>query len=98
MFSANISIRTGDSHSVVDMHDKRINPSKDVRIGNHVWVGNTVIMTKGVIVSDNSIVGTGSVVTKAFNEENIVIAGNPAHSVKRNISWKRARLPIEEVI
>ncbi len=93
MFSSNISIRTGDSHSITNMNDERINPSKDVIIGDHVWVGNTVLMTKGVTVGDNSIIGTGSVVTRRFTENNIAIAGNPAGIIKTEVSWDRARLP-----
>lgn len=94
MFSANISLRTGDSHSIVNLQGQRINPSKDVSIGDHVWVGNTVLVTKGVNVLNDSIVGTGSVVTRCFTESNVVIAGNPAVIVKRNISWERKRLPL----
>lgn len=96
MFSANITLRTGDSHSVTDLDGNRINPSKNIKIGNHVWVGNSVIMTKGAAVSDNSIVGTGSVVTKRFEDGNIAIAGNPAKAVKSAVSWDRKRLPIKE--
>ncbi len=78
MLSANITLRTGDSHSVTDLEGNRINPSRNIKIGNRVWVGNSVIMTKGTVVSDNSVVGTGSVVTRRFEDGNIVIAGNPA--------------------
>ncbi len=94
MFSANISLRTGDSHSVVDMNHDRINPSRSIIIGNHVWIGNTVLINKGVRIPDNSIVGTGSVVTKAFDCGNVVIAGNPSKIVKEGISWERERLPV----
>lgn len=94
MLSANISVRTGDSHSVVDLEGNRINPSKDVIIGNHVWIGNTVLITKGAHVADNSIIGTGSVVTRAFETTGVVVAGNPAKIVKEHISWKQERLPM----
>ena len=96
MFSANVTLRTGDSHSVTDLNGNRINPSKGITIGEHVWVGNSVIITKGVIVSNDSIVGTGSVVTRKFEDSNVVLAGNPAVIVKKEISWNRKRLPIKE--
>ena len=32
-----------------------------------------------------------SIVTKSFNEENCVIAGNPAKIVKRNIEWSSCK-------
>ncbi len=97
MFSANITLRTGDSHSITDLEGNRINPSNNISVGNHVWVGNSVIITKGVIIRDKSVVGTGSVVTRKFDDGNIVIAGNPARVVKSDISWERQRLLIETV-
>ena len=36
-----------------------------------------------MIIADNSIVGWGSIVTKEFNEPNVIIAGIPAKIVKR---------------
>lgn len=92
MFSKDITFRTGDSHSITDMDGLRINPSKDIMIGNHVWIGNRVIVTKGAKISDNSIVGTGSIVSNEFEEPNIVIAGVPAKKVKENINWLRERV------
>ena len=92
LFSSNIVIRTGDSHSVVDNYGNRINFAKDVKIGNHVWVGHKVLINKGVEISDNSIIGTGAVVTKAFTQSNVCIAGNPAKIVKDNISWVNERI------
>ena len=92
MFSKDITFRTGDSHSIVDEEGRRINPSKDIFIGNHVWVGNRVIVTKGSYVSDNSIIGTGSIVSKVFEEPNIIIAGVPAKKVKEKVNWLRTRI------
>lgn len=92
MFSKDITFRTGDSHSIIDEDGLRINPSRDISIGKHVWIGNKVIVTKGTMVGDNSIIGTGSIVTKAFNESNIIVAGSPAKIVKEGINWLRKRI------
>ena len=83
LFSSDITIRTGDSHSILNLQGDRINESKDVTIGNHVWVGNHVIITKGVVISNDCVVGTGSVVTRSCEEKNVVLAGVPAKVVKR---------------
>ena len=96
MFSDGIDVRTGDSHSILNKEGKRINPSADVCIGDHVWVGHGVTILKGVSIVQNSILGTRAVVTKSFEEEGVVIAGNPARKIKENINWDVARLPIEE--
>jgi len=88
LFSANITLRAGDSHSIVDSETGvRLNPSRDIIIGNHVWVGNTVIITKGTIIGDNSVVATGSVVTGKKYPANSAIGGNPAKVIKESISW-----------
>ena len=92
MFSSDVTLRTGDSHSVIDFNGKRINISKDIIIGNHVWFGNKTMVQKGVHIADNSIIGAGSVVTKSFAPSNIVIAGNPAKIIKENINWLRKRI------
>lgn len=92
MFSSNIVIRTGDSHSIIDSERLRTNPSNDVKIGNHVWIGEGAVLLKGIQVLDNSIVGTRSVVTKPFYETNIIIAGTPAKIIRRDINWLRERI------
>lgn len=93
MFSSSIRLRTGDSHSVLQKGTRqRINPSKSIRIGNHVWVGTQVIALKGTQVPDDCIVGAGSLLTKAFEQPNCVLAGVPAKVVKENVDWTDKRL------
>jgi len=94
LFSDNIQIRVGDSHSILDATTgKRINPSKDVTIGNHVWIGNTVSILKGAVISDNSVVGAHSVVTGKSFPSNCVIGGFPAKVLKESVTWDPHRLP-----
>ena len=77
------------------MNGKRTNPSKDINIAQHVWIGSKVTITKGAAVAKDSIIGTGSIVTKVFDQPNVVIAGIPAKIVKENVSWINERIPIE---
>ncbi|WP_336527538.1 acyltransferase [Bacteroides acidifaciens] len=90
--SANITLRTGDSHSIIDLQGKRTNPSKSIKIGNHVWIGNTVLIFKGTIVGDNSIVAGGSVVGSKEFPANCIVGGNPAKVIKEGVNWDRQRL------
>lgn len=94
MMSADIVIRVGDSHSIIDTDGKRINPSKSICIGNHVWIGNNAKIMKGVSIADNSIIGSGAIVTKTSEEAGSVIVGNPAKVVKSGVSWNRKRIPM----
>ena len=91
LFSSEIIFRTGDSHAIIDSSGNRINFSKDIIIGNHVWIGNRAIITKGVTIADNIIVGTGAIVTKSIEKSNCTIAGVPAVIVKENVNWKHER-------
>ena len=60
LFSSEIVIRSGDSHSIVAINGERINHAKDVTIQSHVWIGFRVLITKGALISENTIVGTRS--------------------------------------
>lgn len=92
MLANNIEIRTGDSHSIIDLQTtKRINNNRDVIIENHVWIGSKVSILKGVKLGANSIIGTGSIVTKD-TQPNTISAGNPARVIKSNIDWLRERI------
>ncbi len=63
---------------------KRTHIEKEVVIGDNIWIGAAAIICPGVkLTGKNVIIGAGSVVTKCFNESNVVIAGNPAKIVKR---------------
>lgn len=87
LFSNNIVIRNGDSHSVLSLDGKRLNPAQNVVIGKHVWIGQNVTILKGTVIGDNSIVGTGAIITGRAFPANVVIAGTPAKIVKENVNW-----------
>ena len=93
--SANITLRTGDSHSITNLQGKRTNLSKSIIIGNHVWIGNTALIFKGTNIADNSIVAGGSVVCGKTFPSNVIVGGNPAKIIKDGINWDRRRLPID---
>lgn len=89
MFSNNIILRTNDSHPIYSLDSqKRINPAKSIRIGNHVWIAAGVSILKGVNIGDGSVIGLKSIVTKDI-PENVIAAGTPAKVIKYGIEWKR---------
>ena len=92
MFAYGIVVRTGDHHSILDDKGERINLSKDIVIGNHVWIAQNAFLLKGVQIDDNCIIGACSVVTKSFQGKKLVLAGNPAKVIKTDVSWTRERL------
>ena len=94
LFSSDIQLRTGDSHSVLDMEGRRINESQDIVLGDHVWVGTKAFLNKGARVAPHSIVGACALVTKAFEEPHCALAGVPAKVVKRDVDWSIRRIPV----
>ena len=88
LFSSHICLRSSDGHTIYSNETNKIlNCSKGVVIGNHVWVGNRTHILKNAVIPDNTVIGTRSIVNKAFEETNTVIAGIPAKVVKENINW-----------
>ncbi|WP_368863205.1 acyltransferase [Staphylococcus hominis] len=76
----NVGIITAN-HSVNDL--KKHDEGKSVIIGANSWIGMNSVILPGVILGEKTIVGAGSVVTKSFEEGNLVIGGNPARIIKK---------------
>jgi acetyltransferase-like isoleucine patch superfamily enzyme len=66
---------------------QRKSERKKITIGNKVWIGSNVSIYKGVSIPNGCVIASNSVVKNEFDEENVLIAGNPAKIIKRNISW-----------
>ena len=73
-------------HDYHTLKGKKINVP--INIGNKVWICSNVTILKGVTIPDNCIIAANSVVTSSFIEENILIAGNPAKIIKRDVDWQ----------
>ncbi len=92
MLGTDIEIRTGDSHSLIDLTTgRRINGAQNVCLGEHVWLGAHVRVLKGVTIGAHSAVGTDSVVTQSV-PGHCIAAGVPARVVRENITWARERI------
>lgn len=89
LIAYNVVIYATDMHSLLDRNGKLINYGKKVIIGDHCWLARDVKITKKAFIPNNTIVGIGSVVSSKFEEENTVIAGNPAKVVKRGVKFDR---------
>lgn len=91
---ANVKFRTTDNHSIIDIASgQRINPARDIIIGDHVWIAEDVKVLKGSEVGNGSIIGSGSIVTSIVPPYSLAV-GVPAKVVKTGISWVDERLPI----
>lgn len=89
MFSNTIIVRTSDSHAIIDTEThKRINPAKNVIIGDHVWIAPSTTIMKGANIGANTIIGSHTLVTKNI-PSNVLAVGMPAKIVKEDITWSR---------
>lgn len=88
LFSYNIDLRNTDSHKIY-RNNILINEGKEVVIKDRVWVGEGVNILKGVFINSDNVIGAGALVNKNIFEKNVVIGGNPAKIIKRDIKWKK---------
>ncbi|MDD5271543.1 MAG: acyltransferase [Methylovulum sp.] len=87
LFASDTDITISDMHSIIDLDtNARVNPAKDIVIGDRVWIGQRSMVLKGVKIGSGAIIGAGSVVTKDV-PENCVAAGNPARIIRYNVTW-----------
>jgi len=65
-----------------------INPDVDIVIGDNCYVGSGVKVAAGAALANDSVCAMGSVLTKKFTKENILIAGVPAKIIRENVNWR----------
>ena len=88
MLSNGIKVLTSDGHPIRNIKTGEIiNKPGSVTIGDKCWIGKDVTICKKVTLPSQTIIGVGSVVTKSFNEENTIIAGNPARIIKKDVTY-----------
>lgn len=90
-FSFDVWIRTADPHLVYRVEDSsRINPSRDVVIGDHVWLGQSAMLLKGTVIGSGSIIGGAAVVAGKTIPSNTSWAGSPARQIARGVFFDGA--------
>lgn len=89
MFSWDIWLATCDYHLIMDCNtNNRVNFSKSIYIGDHVWIGRESAISKGVFVASGAILGAKSLATKVYYS-NTANAGSPAKELKKELFWLR---------
>lgn len=78
-----------DEHQIYDQSSTIINPDKPITIGDNVWIAARSLVLKGSHIPHGCIIGANSLITKKFETQQAIIAGNPAKVIKHNITWKR---------
>ena len=60
-----------------------------IKIGNNCFIGARSIIMYGVTICDKVVVAAGSVVTKSFTEEGIIVAGNPGRKIGTWVDYQK---------
>lgn len=55
---------------------------KGIRIGDDCWIGNNVIVLDGVEIGNSCVIGAGSVVTRSFPDDSVIV-GVPAKLLRK---------------
>ena len=81
-------MRIADPHLIYHTDSKkRINPTKSIYLGDHVWIGQSAMILKGTQIHSGSIIGALSVVSGKEIPSNTSWAGNPSRKIAENIFW-----------
>ncbi len=88
MISFGVNIRVADPHLIYSVKTyERINPSRSVFVGDHVWIGQSVLLLKGTWIGSGSILGGNSVAAGKKIPSNTSWAGNPARQIGSGVFW-----------
>lgn len=88
LFSVDIVLRNADAHLIYDaLSKKRVNNTKSIYIGDHVWVGQNATVLKGTKIGSGSVLGAESVISNKTVSSHSIWAGNPARKIKDGIYW-----------
>ena len=89
MLSFDCYFRTADPHLIYDTKTKqRLNFSKSILIGDHVWIGQNVLLLKNTVIGSGAIIGGNSVVSGKKLSSNTVYAGNPVKKIRSGDFYK----------
>lgn len=89
LFSFGIWLRTADPHLIYSCETKeRLNFSKSIFIGDHVWIGQDAMLLKNSFIGSGSIVAAKALVAGKQIPSNTSWGGNPARQLSEGIFWE----------
>jgi len=89
MWGWNIEVFDSDNHYLTHSKRPENEERKPIMIGDHVWIAAFSHILKGAKIPSGSVVAYGSIVSKKFDEERILIGGTPCRMLAEDALWKR---------
>lgn len=90
LFSRDIWFRNADPHLLYDSQTKkRINPTKSIFLGDHVWIAQNVMISKGTKIGSGSVIGSWSMTGGKELGSNCTWGGTPVKKLRENIFWAK---------
>jgi len=77
-----------DQHKIYNKNNDVINLDKKIIIGDNVWIGAKSFILKGSVIPNGTIIGANTIISKKFEIEKTILAGNPARIIKKDIHWQ----------
>lgn len=87
-FSWDCLVMDSDTHRIFDLNGEICNQSQGIIFGDKIWIGCGVTVLKGAHIPSNCVIGAESVVSGTHFEENSIIVGSPAKSIKGISHWE----------
>ena len=77
-----------DNHKIFDENGNIINKPREIVFGDKVWIGCRTTILKGSVIPSNCVIGACSLVSGKKFENDSIIVGNPAKSIKKISKWE----------
>lgn len=81
------TIIDGDGHTIITPQGEKAKNGK-ITIGNHTWICSDVKLLKNAGCKDHCIIASNALVSKRFDESNIMIGGTNC-IIGRDIDWRK---------
>ncbi|ADV48888.1 hypothetical protein Celal_1577 [Cellulophaga algicola DSM 14237] len=89
LISWDVLIMDTDFHSIYTENGEKINPNKDIVIGDRVWIGCRCLILKGSEIPNKSVIAANTVYsTNKLKENNSIIGGIPVRVIKERVTWE----------
>ena len=87
-FSWDCLVMDSDTHSILDELGNTYNNDKPILFGDNIWICCRCTILKGTVIPDNCVIGSASLVSGDKFDENTIITGHPAKSIRKIGGWR----------